>query len=215
MAICNSVQTILPQQCIGDSLPIINNNFSNLNTDICTLLTLINELSSNMNKVNLPYAKFGEFITVEADGAAKVSQGRGTFKRVLNSVDINYLNTGISLNTSNGVMTVPAGAYEIRLSMGSSTAQNAGLGTSAGTTFGLALRETSTTNYVFKGLQGFVKDATGDIYIQQGKIFLSSQTLLELCLRVGGIHSNPIINVASGTLEGGVNLFSVEFWKLT
>jgi hypothetical protein len=46
MAICNSVQSIASSECIGDSLVKINNNFANLNADACTLLTLINDLSS-------------------------------------------------------------------------------------------------------------------------------------------------------------------------
>lgn len=48
MAICNSVQNIASSECIGDSLVKINNNFSNLNNDACTLLTLINQLSSEL-----------------------------------------------------------------------------------------------------------------------------------------------------------------------
>lgn len=61
MAICNSVQNIASSECIGDSLVKINNNFSNLNTDVCTLLSLINTLSSNMSQVlNVPYARLVE-----------------------------------------------------------------------------------------------------------------------------------------------------------
>lgn len=48
MAICNSVQNIAASECIGDSLVKINNNFSNLNLDLCTLLTIVNTLSSQV-----------------------------------------------------------------------------------------------------------------------------------------------------------------------
>lgn len=37
MAICNSTQIIAPTECIGDSLVKINNNFSNLDSNICSL----------------------------------------------------------------------------------------------------------------------------------------------------------------------------------
>lgn len=48
MAICSSVQNIAASECIGDSLVKINNNFLNLNTDTCTLLTLVNTLSAQV-----------------------------------------------------------------------------------------------------------------------------------------------------------------------
>lgn len=61
MAICNSVQNIAASECIGDSLVKINSNFSNLNTDVCSLLSLINDLSSNMMTLNnVPYARLAE-----------------------------------------------------------------------------------------------------------------------------------------------------------
>ena len=52
MAICNSVQNIAASECIGDSLVKINNNFANLNTDACALLTLINQLSASLSNFN-------------------------------------------------------------------------------------------------------------------------------------------------------------------
>jgi len=45
MPICNSVQPIQPTECIGDSLVKINTNFSNLNADACSLVTMIRSLS--------------------------------------------------------------------------------------------------------------------------------------------------------------------------
>jgi len=60
MAICNSTQIIAPTECIGDSLVKINNNFSNLNNDVCSLLTLVNELSSNMMTLDVPYVRIAE-----------------------------------------------------------------------------------------------------------------------------------------------------------
>jgi len=62
MAICNSTQIIAPTECIGDSLVKINNNFSNLNNDVCSLLTLVNELSSNMMTLNVPYVRIAELV---------------------------------------------------------------------------------------------------------------------------------------------------------
>lgn len=53
MAICNSVQTIAASECIGDSLPKINNNFANLNTDLCSLNTTVTTLSNQVYPTTL------------------------------------------------------------------------------------------------------------------------------------------------------------------
>jgi hypothetical protein len=47
MAICNSTQLIASSECIGDSLVKINNNFTNLDSDVCSLLTYIRTLSAS------------------------------------------------------------------------------------------------------------------------------------------------------------------------
>jgi hypothetical protein len=46
MAGCNNVQVIAPTECIGDSLTKINNNFTNLDTALCTTYTGVVTLSS-------------------------------------------------------------------------------------------------------------------------------------------------------------------------
>jgi hypothetical protein len=46
MSTCNYTQSISDQQCIGDSLVIINNNFATLDTSLCTTTTSLATLSS-------------------------------------------------------------------------------------------------------------------------------------------------------------------------
>jgi len=53
MAICNSVQNIAPSECIGDSLVKINNNFSNLNNDLCLSNTMVTTLSNQIYPTTL------------------------------------------------------------------------------------------------------------------------------------------------------------------
>lgn len=43
---CPSIQTINGNECIGDSLPKINNNFSALSGSVCSLNTKVNTLSA-------------------------------------------------------------------------------------------------------------------------------------------------------------------------
>jgi hypothetical protein len=46
MADCNYVTTILNSECIGDSLVKINNNFGNLNTEVCNILGNISGITA-------------------------------------------------------------------------------------------------------------------------------------------------------------------------
>jgi hypothetical protein len=62
MAICNVVQLIEPQQCIGDSLPIINDNFANLNSSACQLETKVNDLSSTISAGITNYINESTFV---------------------------------------------------------------------------------------------------------------------------------------------------------
>ena len=70
MAICNVVQTIQPQQCIGDSLPIINNNFVNLNSSVCELESQTTSLSSTVNAGVTRYVNESTFVyTINSSGS--------------------------------------------------------------------------------------------------------------------------------------------------
>jgi hypothetical protein len=62
MSICNVVQTIQPTQCIGDSLPVINNNFNNLNNSVCTLDTRTTEISGKISAGITEYYNESTFI---------------------------------------------------------------------------------------------------------------------------------------------------------
>lgn len=49
MSTCNFTQVIQQQECIGDSLTKINNNFSNLDDNLCSTISNIQSLSANLN----------------------------------------------------------------------------------------------------------------------------------------------------------------------
>lgn len=73
MSICNVVETIQAQQCIGDSLPIINSNFANLNNSACTLETRLNELSSTVIAGVTNYVNDSSFVyAVNSSGTTGV-----------------------------------------------------------------------------------------------------------------------------------------------
>lgn len=98
MAICSSVQTIAPTECIGDSLVKINNNFSNLNTDLCNTYTQFAALSS-LYTTTMAFSA----VNRTAQGLRAVApQGAGT---VANPAWYTYLQ----------VTNVPSNAYKTRV----------------------------------------------------------------------------------------------------
>lgn len=73
MAICNVVRLIEPQQCIGDSLPIINDNFVNLNSSVCQLETQTTNLSSAFSAGITEYLNESSFVySVNSSGTTGV-----------------------------------------------------------------------------------------------------------------------------------------------
>lgn len=93
MAICDTVDNIPDSECIGDSLIRINNNFSNLAANDCSLLTLVNALSGLVTykttaaAIGSTECKFGYF------GAATKARGDTYFLSNVgqNSVSVNNL----------------------------------------------------------------------------------------------------------------------------
>lgn len=56
MSTCNYTTTILDTDCIGDSRVVINNNFSALDTTVCTQQSLITSLQSQINSLSAAMA---------------------------------------------------------------------------------------------------------------------------------------------------------------
>jgi hypothetical protein len=108
MAICNSVENIAPSECIGDSLVKINNNFSNLNTDVCTVYNLVNGAAIYKNRI------------INAQGVVNQrGYASGTPTTIANQYTLDrwrVVVTGqsLSFSTANSVtiFTAPAGGLE-------------------------------------------------------------------------------------------------------
>jgi len=56
MSECNFTQSIFASQCIGDSLPIINSNFSNLDQALCNVTKVVGGASPFLMSIRLSYS---------------------------------------------------------------------------------------------------------------------------------------------------------------
>ena len=79
------IQTILGTECIGDSLPKINTNFSTLGDAACDLITRVNTLSANVTSL---------------------SSSAGSAWKNISSAYTAINNDRIAANTSGGAFTI-------------------------------------------------------------------------------------------------------------
>lgn len=135
---CPSIQTINGNECIGDSLPKINNNFSALSGSVCSLnteteflsgyasnlLTLINQLSTNMQNIgNYPYLEYAWVTAPNTNGQVISPNFIGTL-----TLDTEVADTGNFGSISSNQITLAAGTYRfeayVPYNMGGSADQN-------------------------------------------------------------------------------------------
>ena len=129
-----TIQTILGTECIGDSLPKINTNFSTLGDAACdlitdvgalsayansllsllqsvsaTLATQTNTLSTNMQNIgNYPYLEYAWVCSQNTASQTIASNGTFTTLTITNRVlDDNNLGS-----IQNNLLTIPSGTYQ-------------------------------------------------------------------------------------------------------
>jgi hypothetical protein len=219
------IQTILGTECIGDSLPKIMGNFNTLGDATCDLITDVaalssytgnllsllqsvsaalttttNTLSTNMQNIgNYPYAKFSESNT-DTPYDVQLSTGDGTFPRILNTVESDY--SAASLNTSTGIITLPAGTYRIIIDSNGWRYENS----TGGLNMDIILRDSVTNSTIY-----MTGPAGRDF---SSNIVFNSPVTLQLCNRVNGANDSnnrTYMTGGTGTLS---SLFRIEIWKL-
>lgn len=211
-----AIQFLNPTDCMGDSLYVINNNNLELSATIANnytnLVTLINTLSTNMNTLqNIPYVRYAKSNPVAVTNPISLGSGSQIYKVILDKEETLINNLPVSINTVTGVITIPAGTYEVRLRMANFQVLNFG----SGFNLDLALRRTGTSTYVFTSIpvHANVSAPQFNPITAEGRIKLQNTADLELCVRSYST-SNLSLNVGGGTTSGSSNQFTVEFYKV-
>lgn len=211
-----AIQFLRPTDCMGDSLYVINNNNLELSATIASnysnLVTLINTLSTNMNTIqNIPYVRYAKSNPVGITNPIPLGSGSQIYKVILDEEEALINSLPVSINGITGVMTIPAGVYEVRLRMAHFQVTNPG----PGFNLDLALRRTGTSTYVFTSVPVHANIAAPQFnpINAEGRISLPNATDLELCVRTYST-SNLTLNIGGGTTPGTSNQFTVEFYKV-
>jgi len=80
MAGCNNIQVIAPTECIGDSLTKINNNFANLDTDLCATATITSQVTSTTLFIPVNYSTRTNQNIVAIPGTGNNLKWTGSYK---------------------------------------------------------------------------------------------------------------------------------------
>ena len=105
MSVCNYTKQVSPNICIGDSLPIFNENFANLDEGLCTLPALNNGAGIRLESVITEQNKTNLFVST----TNSVVHGK-SFDSLHNGVT--YSNIQLQDNTTFPVTLIPLKSYD-------------------------------------------------------------------------------------------------------
>jgi hypothetical protein len=105
MSVCNYTKQVSPNLCIGDSLPIFNENFANLDENLCSLPTLYNGSGIRFNTIITEQNKTNLFVST----TNSTVQGK-SFDSIYNGV----VSSNIQLqdSTTYPVTIIPSKSYD-------------------------------------------------------------------------------------------------------
>jgi hypothetical protein len=131
MSICdnNSITEILPTECIGNSLNVINSNFQTLKTSACVNLSGINNLNDKIDATDSRINNFSATVPGIAKAWVKFSGIRGDDNVIDDGISPNINRVGINrlINSNYNVESVyknSKGDYIVNIKPGIFTSNN-------------------------------------------------------------------------------------------